>query len=302
MKKAQILFSVLFFCLKLSAQTEFMPIGSTSYTTFSAFRSEGSATFKPQKDTLCDGAPCRKISIARKNKRTNQIFEENLFIQQRGDSIFEYTTYDKKWAFLFKNRYKIGDSFDIKQNIVNYSFTVATVYIDSVIESNGVIRYASTIKCLPRSSEFQLFYTRFNLYNKFLPDYHWQLYGICWEAYNDGFYYQPLCFIDNGINYHTPKYTGSCDSIAQRVDTTNITTDLDLTLFPNPTDANLFIKSSQTQSVHLKMFNIHGQLVLEKTMTTSFDMDVRQLPNGVYIIKAETDKGLSKTQKLIVHH
>lgn len=302
MEKLKLLLIALLFCLKTSAQTEFMPIGSVTNFIYSGYKSEGSGVFKPLKDTLYNGEPYRKIEIIRKSKIDNGVYSEIIFLQQKGDSIFEYKAYLKKKFFLFKNQYNVGDSMDIKESIVNFTFTVATVFVDSVVVENGVKRYACRLKCLPHRSADTLFFVPFNMYDKFIPDYGWQLYDICSLAYYDIDYFYPLCYTENAINYHTPLYTGpNCDSITKPIEVLK-SNDFTLTLFPNPANAYLTIKSNQKQLVRLTIFNINGQLVLEKTITTTAQLNISPLPDGVYIVKAESDKGISLTQKLIIHH
>ncbi len=303
MKQIKTLLIILLYSINGFSQTEFMPIGSTTNAAYTALGGEGSAVFNPQKDTLCNGEPCRKIKITRKSKINNTVYSEFIYFQQRGDSIFDYNEFNKKWSFLFKNRYIVSDSFDIKEFIGNFSYTVANVFVDSVVVGNGIKRYACRIKCLPRSSRDTLAFFRFNLYDKFIPDFDWYLYNICTRAYNDSYYYYPLCYTENAINYHTPLYIGpNCDSITQPNNVLQVSENLDLVLFPNPANAYLSIKSSQKQSVRLNIININGELVLEKTITTPSQLNISQLPNGIYIVKAESDKGISITQKLIVYH
>ena len=303
MKHLKLLFFALLFSINGFSQIEFMPIGSITSTAYTSLGGEGSGVFNPQKDTLCGGEICRKIMITRKNSKDNKVYSEFIYFQQKGDSIFEYNEYSKKWAFLFKNRYTVGDSFDIKNIIAQFTYTLATVYVDSVVVSNGLNRFACRIKCLPRSSNDTLTFFRFNLYDKFIPDYDWHLYNICTRAYNDSYYYYPLCYTENTLNYHTPLYTGpNCDSITKSTDVLELSDNLDLTLFPNPANASLNIKSSQKQVVRLNVFNMNGQLVLKKTITTPAQLNISPLPDGIYIVKAESDKGISLTRKLIVHH
>ena len=303
MKQIKLVFIVLLYAINSFAQTEFMPIGSTIFATYRVFRGEGSAVFNPLKDTLCNGEPCRKIKNTKKDKRNNTVYTEYIYFQQRGDSIFEYSEFNKKWSFLFKNRYNLGDSFDIKETIANFTYTIASVFIDSVMVSNGIKRYACRIKCLPRSNMDSPFFAHFNLYDKFIPDYDWHLYSMCTYDYNDGYYYYPLCYKENAIDYHTPLYTGpNCDSITNIQSAVQLTENLDLSLSPNPANTDLSIKSSQKQVLRLKILNINGQLVLEKTIITPAEINIHQLANGIYIVKVEIDKGILKTQKLIVQH
>ncbi|MBL7817183.1 MAG: T9SS type A sorting domain-containing protein [Saprospiraceae bacterium] len=303
MNHIKLIFIILLFSIKSFGQTEFMPIGSTTYTAYIAYGDEGSAVFNPLKDTLCNGEPCRKVKNTRKNKKTNAIFTEYVYFQQKSDSIFEYNEYNKKWFFLFKNHYNVGDSFDIKEVIANSAFTNTNVYVDSVVVANGIKRYACRIKCLPYSNISPLIFTHFNLYDKFIPDQNWHLYSICTRAYNDGYYYYPLCYTENAIDYHTPLYTGpNCDSITRTLNPIQLPENLDFTLSPNPANSFLSIKSGQKQSIRLNILNIQGQLILEKTIVAPDELNISEFPNGIYLVKAESEKGISKTQKLIVHH
>jgi hypothetical protein len=190
-------FSLLFlsiFGLNLSAQTEFMPLGSNLYTNFVSLGFSGSAVFNAEKDTICDGLPCRKINIFKKDKRTNIIYKDSVFFQQRGDSIFEYSQYFKKSNFLFKNKYAVGDSLLIERSIGVTNVVVATIYIDSIINFNGIKRYASRIKCRPINASYPTVLNEFNLYDRFFPFYHWDIHLYCQASYYDGLSFIPLCY------------------------------------------------------------------------------------------------------------
>jgi hypothetical protein len=298
---------LLIFCGNMSAQTDFMALGSTVRTQASAFGFSGSAVFNAEKDTMCNGAPCRKVTIKYTNKIANRPFRDDVvFFQQRGDSIFQYTEYLKKSGFLFKNKHNVGDSFRIEQTIGTTVVTRATVYIDSLIQLNGVKRYASRIACRPRAAGDTLMTARFNLYDKLIPDYNWDLYGMCNAAFNDDFYYTPLCYTEATLSYQTPSFTGSCDSIARVTTVKEADKSIDLVIYPNPTTAYLNIKSGQNQSAKIRIWNVNGVECLQKTLTllpTSTNaIDIQHLSNGLYIVSVQTDKGFEKTQKLVVHH
>jgi hypothetical protein len=292
---------VLLFLSNLRAQTEFMPIGSRLTTEARSFGFYGTATFTGQKDTICDGKPSRKVEITYKSLVNNNSFATPVFFQQRGDSIFEYSEYTKKTVFLFKNKYAVGDSFLIQSDFITYKVTESTIYIDSVIALNGIKRYACRIKCRAINGGNPEFTTRFNLYDKFIPDHDWYVHSICKVATNDGLYYTPLCYTDKVTNYKSVHYTGSCDSIA-RNNLTNIVINPDVKIFPNPADSYLTVTSDLAQTVTLSIKNMNGVEVIQQKLLTPNFVDTRNLPNGIYILTAQSDKGFSTTQKLIVHH
>jgi hypothetical protein len=285
---------LLFFWANLYGQTEFMPLGSVVTSEYTAYRYYGTCIFNPIKDTLCNGAPCRQIRFARTDKlNSSNSYTGNMYFQQKGDSIFEYDMYMKRFLFRFKNKYNLKDSFQFKEKIVDtVFFTTATVYIDSIIAQNGVVRYACRIKCHPRRSSDTAVVGRFNIYDKFIPDWNMELTLFCQSLFYDGFYYKPLCYTDNTIaSYKTPNYTGSCDTIA-RPKIPEITTGInnEFQIFPNPANAYITIKGNNPKlKVAVRIQNLNGVTVLQKTVSLTSNVDVSRLIDGIYILTAVSD-------------
>jgi hypothetical protein len=227
-------------------------------------------------------------------------FTEYIFLKQRGDSIFEYQEFTKKTFFLFKNKYAVGDSFLIQVDYITYKTTEATVYIDSMMPSNGVKRFACRIKCRAKNANNPEFTKRFNMYDKFFPDYDRLVNSICNIGIYDGFYYTPLCYTDKVSNYKSVHYTGSCDTISR---TQNVgIVNPDVKIYPNPADSHLIITSDLAQMVTLNIKNMHGVVVIQQKFLIHNNVDTRNLPNGIYILTAQSENGFSTTQKLVVHH
>jgi Secretion system C-terminal sorting domain len=300
MKSILSIIFIFLFGTNLLAQTEFMSLGSTLNSEASAYGFFGSAVFNAQKDTICNGLPCRKINIFYKDKRTNNTWTNPVFFQQRGDSIFEYTEYLKKSGFLFKNKYAVGDSFLIQQLIGTTNVTNATVYIDSLINLNGIKRYAARIKCRAINVNYPEFTVRFNLYDKFIPDFNWNIYLICQSGFYDGFRYTPLCYTDNITSYKSVFYTGSCDSISRITSVKEI--ENDVKIVPNPAHSFLTITGTETSLITLIIKNINGVEILKKTILIPTTIDVNYLQNGVYILSLHNNKGFLNVRKLIIQH
>jgi Secretion system C-terminal sorting domain len=301
MKRLQLPLFLLFFGVNLFAQTQFMPIGSTLQSRYSVFIGAGKAVFSAEKDTFINaGLSVRKILITRKDKRTNEIFTENLYLHQRGDSIFEYSESTRKLYFLFKNRYVVGDSFRLQDTFNNVVTTRATIYIDSVIQKNNVKRYAVRMKIPPRFSELESF-LRFNMYDKFLPDYHWSLATISILGFYDGFIYLPNCYSDNNTVYQTAYFDAQiCNLPTEITGVSDLESDIGLTFSPNPANAYWAIESHLNQTFELDIYTTNGKLVFSKTITTPANMPIHDLSNGLYIVKIKDRKGLVVNRKLMV--
>jgi hypothetical protein len=304
MKYAAAFTFVLLFLSQSVAQTDFMPIGSVVTTEASALAFYGTAVFTSQKDTICNGLPCRKIALVRNNKRTNYISKSAVYFQQKGDSIFEYNEYLKNFRFLFKNRYNLHDSIRSLDTLDPYFSRMPVIYIDSVIYMNGITRYASRIKCRSVSNP-NIYYTApINLYDKLIPDSHWNFYFICVAGFYDGDFYTPLCYTDSTTSYHTPHYIGpTCESLSQPVAEKETSIDKTMSIFPNPAQSFISIKSTQTQVVQVSIKPINGAAeVLHKTMSIPNNIDINSLANGVYILTILNNYNSFSTQKLVIQH
>ena len=65
-----------------------------------------------------------------------------------------------------------------------------------------------------------------------------------------------------------------------------------INIFPNPTNDNLTIETPENATIEI--LNIEGQIIKAINITDKqTSIDVSDLSNGVYIIKAKTDKGLA---------
>lgn len=70
------------------------------------------------------------------------------------------------------------------------------------------------------------------------------------------------------------------DSAAEIISST------DLHIFPNPTSDGFYIRGLE-QPTELMVFDLSGRLLLSKQVTEESFVDIRNLPKGMYVIKAE---------------
>ena len=73
-------------------------------------------------------------------------------------------------------------------------------------------------------------------------------------------------------------------------------------IFPNPAKDEFTVSGLQFPVEKIEIFNLLGETVFsQQPQTSNFKLQTTNLPNGIYIIKAYTDKGVFQ-QKLLVNH
>lgn len=65
-----------------------------------------------------------------------------------------------------------------------------------------------------------------------------------------------------------------------------IISSIDLHVFPNPTSDGFYIRGLE-QPAELMVFDLSGRLLLSKQVTEESFVDIRDLPKGMYVVKAE---------------
>jgi len=86
----------------------------------------------------------------------------------------------------------------------------------------------------------------------------------------DGFYFDDL------------QITAS-ETIASGVD--DILDNLEVEVLPNPFDESLYVRSSDQKTQLVRLFNVQGQVVLEKKMEVAATIDTSLLPIGFYFLE-----------------
>ncbi|MEC7646035.1 MAG: zinc-dependent metalloprotease [Bacteroidota bacterium] len=88
----------------------------------------------------------------------------------------------------------------------------------------------------------------------------------------------------------------NCSGIISQ--TNNITSNIKLNIYPNPSKGNVFINSSE-KIISFSVVNILGEKVISNNNINSNQLDLNQLNDGVYFINISTNKGII-TQKIII--
>lgn len=78
-----------------------------------------------------------------------------------------------------------------------------------------------------------------------------------------------------------------------------------VTLYPNPNTGNFSLETQNLRIESIEIYNSIGQVVYQKTIPntfiSSFDIQLKQPSNGMYLVKIQTQKGII-TQKLIIQN
>ena len=78
----------------------------------------------------------------------------------------------------------------------------------------------------------------------------------------------------------------------------NQNTDINLSVYPNPSKGNLFINTYQ-EIISISIYNIVGKEVTSGTRANKKQLDLNLFNNGVYFINISTDQGVI-TKKIIL--
>ncbi len=81
-----------------------------------------------------------------------------------------------------------------------------------------------------------------------------------------------------------------CHSIANPLLAENFT------FSPNPTEGRMTIEATEIQEIHaIRVFDLQGRNLIdqqEQGRNTSWELDLQALPQGIYMIQVETEKGV----------
>ncbi len=96
------------------------------------------------------------------------------------------------------------------------------------------------------------------------------------------------------------KSLESSKRIAQTTDNADQLTSVNV--FPNPANNQLFVNTNDYAQVNIKLYNIMGILVADKTVINNNSLDISNFANGVYTYKVYNNDAELKVGKLIITH
>jgi hypothetical protein len=83
----------------------------------------------------------------------------------------------------------------------------------------------------------------------------------------------------------------------------NVSNDNSISIYPNPSNAEINIKNT-TQIEQIEIFNALGQtekIIFHPPIQSVYTIDVRQLINGIHLLKIKTNEGIFSKKINIIH-
>lgn len=72
-----------------------------------------------------------------------------------------------------------------------------------------------------------------------------------------------------------------------------------ISAYPNPTSDRLYIKSEDAENAMLKIYNFMGVMVMQIQSTFPLDVDVSDIPMGVYTMVIESENSVKIIRQVI---
>ena len=115
---------------------------------------------------------------------------------------------------------------------------------------------------------------------------------LCSGTYNvTGGYYRALCFHQNGeLIWQNPEYDACIITTVEEIE------DAGISIYPNPAKESMTIDGIGVSEV--QVYNAIGQLV--KTIQGTNEVNVSDMPEGVYVLHITDTEGVSYTERITV--
>jgi len=118
--------------------------------------------------------------------------------------------------------------------------------------------------------------------------------------YKTGFFWQDFPDSDPGSAMIRPVFTSAMDGIIMGISEQQIIPEF--AVYPNPASDLVKIKNLNNDELEVTLLSIDGKAILNKRVIYEAELNVSDIPSGMYLIKAVNDKGLVKVEKILINH
>ena len=118
--------------------------------------------------------------------------------------------------------------------------------------------------------------------------------------YKTGFSWQEFPDSDPGSVMIRPVFQSAMDSIIMSVSEQQIIPEF--VVYPNPAYDRVKIKNLNNEKLEISLLSIDGKAILKKQVIYDVELNVSDIPSGMYLLKAVNDEGLVKVEKLLISH
>ncbi len=294
------------FVTEVTAQKEFAPLGSEWY--YSKVEDwnppdEGYVKFTTIKDTTINDKPTRIIERVYYNSNGETENWTDEYIHQSGDTVFYFR--DGEFRILFNFSLEKGDTMQFYSDDFNPCGSVEKigfVVIDSLYMQTINEIALKTFLCSPTENSpweyyriaegighYSGFYPRFNNtcdIQDFIPEIG-----------------ELRCYSDNELGF-VNIWNNPCDTIIDyKVFIDDLKVDNYFTIYPNPSDQILQIKSNNADELirAIEIYSMNGQIILKKYIQKiNCTIDLSSILAGIYLIKIKSVSDKISIQKLII--
>lgn len=106
------------------------------------------------------------------------------------------------------------------------------------------------------------------------------------------------CYEDSELGFYNTGLRDSCDYTYVWVSIQQSPTASDINVYPNPFETKLFIEARDNNYLNYEIFDLRGSLLKQGRET---DIDLSNLQNGIYFLKATIKNRQCKMIKIIKH-
>ena len=118
--------------------------------------------------------------------------------------------------------------------------------------------------------------------------------------FKTSFSWQEFPDSDPGSVMIRPVFQSEMDSIIMGISEQQIIPEF--AVYPNPTSDRVMIKNLNYDELEVSLLSIDGKTILNKRIIHEAELNVSDIPSGMYLIKAVNDKGLVKVEKILISH
>ena len=285
---------------------EFAPIGAEwFYTEYHAFSGDiGYFKIVCEKDTLFEGQMCKKLvkntTLECANRPKIEYIYENDSVAYFYDPDFnEFQILynfacqtDSSWQIKIKDIYSEEQQVDtlfvfvdsVSQIIIN-STNLKELFVTYKGITNGQV--AMTYSCI-LVQKIGSFDYLFNIYP------YW---SICCDAnYSGGL----RCYYDNEFGLYETGIADSCTYTYHypEKEESDITSP-HIIIFPNPANNRITIRNADSRLLKYILFDITGKILLSSYFSYKADLDIKNYPNGIYIILIQDKEKYIEKRKIV---
>jgi len=118
--------------------------------------------------------------------------------------------------------------------------------------------------------------------------------------FKTSFSWQEFPDSDPGSVMIRPVFQSEMDSIIMGISEQQIIPEF--AVYPNPASDRVMIKNLNYDELEVSLLSIDGKTILNKRIIHEAELNVSDIPSGMYLIKAVNDKGLVKVEKILISH